>query len=142
MPVSPATRNALIGVAVGVGCAAFVVFRLVQASAPQPTTLRFWNDSATPVTVARLSLGPEVVLAAETTFPASSPAAPAPHFESRAVLLAPGRPVSAKVQLAGSSDARVCELEPRPHGDCIVTVALTGASAPRCEFTCRQPEPR
>jgi hypothetical protein len=140
MPVSSRTRYALVGVAVGLGCAGFIVHRLVQASGPQPTTLQFANGSARPIVVSSLRLGTEVVLSAETPFAAASGGAPSAHFESRAVPLAPGRPVGASVQIAGAAGPVSCEPEPRPGGICVVKLTVTDSATAQCAFDCKSAE--
>ena len=92
--MSPRTRNALIGLAVGLGCAAFIIVGVYQASAPSPTTVRFVNAGADAV-VLRLNEQINAALKSPTVTQA---------FETSGIVALPGTPASFSLFLGGEID--------------------------------------
>lgn len=142
MPLSTRTRYALVGVAVGMATAGYIIVRLVEASGPQPTTLQLHNASPNPLTLTSLRLGGQPVLDQAARLPAAAGGGSdaAPQTDLRVVPLAPGRPVTAELQLQGQSAPLACTMEPRPVGACVARFTVTAASALACEFSCTAAE--
>ena len=137
--MSPRTRNALIGLAVGLGCAAFIIVGVYQASAPSPTTVRIVNAGADAVVLRQLAVNDQVVSSAEFAVAGVQGNAAPASFTARAVELSAGRPV-AVTALLREAEALSCSLAPRPQGVCVVQAVFVAGAALECSYECAAAE--
>ncbi|MFT3816423.1 MAG: hypothetical protein QM750_02125 [Rubrivivax sp.] len=139
--MSSRTRNALIGLLVGLGCAVFIVYRLVQAAAPASTSVHFTNHSPLAVRLQSLAIGDEPVLSATVPLAAAVAGQPPAPVESKSVRLSAGRPLAVSATLASGPVRLGCTLEPRPQGVCVIKAAFEGTAALQCEYACKPAGP-
>lgn len=140
MALSGRTRNALIGLAIGLGCAGFIILRLLQASAPQPTPVEIVNATPDVLHLDRVALGDGRVLGTRVDILGSVPGQRPTSFVSNGVPVAPGRPIVLSAHVAGRAQALTCDMEPRPTGTCSAQMVLDGPDRARCDYQC-QPAP-
>lgn len=130
----PLSRGATIGLLVSAAACVFIVYRLVQASAPVPTSLKLVNSSGATVQVQTLQLVADDLLQAPLSLPAHDAAGTG--WESRPVLLAPGRPAQVAAWLSNPTLQAACELPPRPSGSCSVRAEFKGSAQLQCDYEC------
>lgn len=136
--MSPRHRNATLGLMVALSLSLYLIYRVIEASVPAPTTVQLVNASPAELRVDELRLKDQVVLSGPLRLPASGPATAGPPAEarSRSVELAAGLPLVLTVRLQGQATPLACELEPRPQGRCLIRARLTEASALQCSYDC------
>jgi hypothetical protein len=159
--MKPRHLNATLGLIAAAGVIGFIVWRLLEAGAPAATPVTLANTGPSAVSVAEVSVvgtqpplvlkGPWALVAAPKRavgLPASAASAAgpaAPQFNAGSLTLAPGRPVELAVLLQTPQPVRqTCALEPRPPGECTLSVAVSAresghssSTSMACSFECK-----
>ena len=129
-------KNAKLGLLVAAALSLYLVFRLVQATAPTPISIQLLNLGPAPVTITALSVSGENVLHERIALQPTSAGASAAEGSSRALSLAIGRPTKIRVQMGTSDPAATCSMEPRPQGRCVIRADLRANADLQCRYEC------
>jgi hypothetical protein len=163
--MKPRHLSATLGLIAAAGSIGFIVWRLLEAGVPAATPVTLANTGPSAVNVEEMSVvgtqpplvlkGPWALTAAPlsavlASASAASAAAPVvPHLNVGSLTLSPGRPLELAVQLHAPLALRqTCTLEPRPPGDCALSVAVSAREVGRsvtssvaCTFECKAAAP-
>jgi hypothetical protein len=167
--MKPRHLSATLGLIAAAGSIGFIVWRLLEAGVPAATPVTLVNTGPSAVNVEEMSVvgtqpplvlkGPwtltaaplsAVLASASASASAASAAAPAvPQLNVGSLTLSPGRPLELAVQLQAPQALRqTCTLEPRPPGDCALSVAVSARESGRsvtssvaCTFECKAVAP-
>jgi hypothetical protein len=134
--MTPKNRNATLGLLVAASLSLYLVFRLVQASSPAPTSVHLTNLGSHAVTVTNLQIRGQSALNGNLTLPPASTGTSAPTAVSNTVNIAAGLPLEVQARLAESTSPLTCALTPRPQGVCIIRTNVTAASELQCDYEC------
>jgi hypothetical protein len=169
--MAPRHLSATLGLIAAAAAIGFIMVRVLDAAAPAATPVTLANTGLGAVSVAELSVvgtqpplvlkGPWTLAAAplpalaapapaSASASAASAAGPAvPYVNVGSLTLSPGRPLELAVQLQAPLALRqTCTLEPRPPGDCALSVAVSAREVGRsvtssvaCTFECKAVAP-
>jgi len=133
----PKHRNATLGLLVAASLSLYLVFRLVQASSPAPTSVHLTNLGSRAVTVTNLQVRGESALNQNLSLPPASADTSAPAAVSNTVNIAAGLPLEVQARLGESPSPLTCTLTPRPQGVCIIRANITAALELQCTYECQ-----
>jgi hypothetical protein len=165
--MKPRHLSATLGLIAAAGSIGFIVWRLLEAGVPAATPVTLANTGPSAVNVEEMTVvgtqpplvlkgpwtltaAPLSAVAASASASAAGAAAPAvPHLNVGSLTLSPGRPLELAVQLHAPLALRqTCTLEPRPPGDCALSVAVSAREVGRsvtsnvtCTFECKAVAP-
>lgn len=137
--LSPRVLGAGAGLLAAAITIAVILWQLIDAAQPMPTTLFLQNQRAEAVAVNTVSLSAQAALGQPVTLPpAASPetAASAPGWSGGRVELPPGIPVPVRLQAVPAGREAACDLEARPRGRCEARIALLASGGLSCAWRC------